>query len=392
MASNAFANPQPGALYDARSSGLAGAGVAFLDSGAASFHNPANMDKIGKSVTTLTFAPFLNELTAPIMPPGSTASGYQLAPLGQLGTAWRVHDRIVVGANLFAVAGAGIKYNNIPPGNLCNGGACSQQELFLQAELQIPISFKLTDELSVGVAYRMTYGMLTADLWAPGGGGSLIEEKLSASATNFKGVQVGVHYQPVPELELGVNYRSDVTLHWSGSFNVAGSDLPSDQASQILTGFNYTAPHTLSGGAALHLLDQTLLLTAEYRYFFYAHETAGLEQPAALQQPGQPAVHWQDAWTVVLAGEYKLCPQVPFRLGFSWSTEATTEATATPFGMPPGSTPTVSVGSGYDFGNWVADLAVAYAWYSHTIPTGAGLPGDYKLSSIEIFASGSYKF
>lgn len=97
-APSASADQEAPALYDARSAAMGGAGAAFIDSGAALYHNPANMEMYERTAVTLTFTPAFAQVSAPFAGPGSEEKSTRgFAPLFLIGGGYRVQDRIVLG-------------------------------------------------------------------------------------------------------------------------------------------------------------------------------------------------------------------------------------------------------------------------------------------------------
>src|SRR4051794_19583989 len=116
---SAHASTDINCLFDARSHGMGGTGVAFLDSPGAIPTNPALLDQIGKLSISADLFVIAAQPIAPYTIYHLDASGrryktydtvrapYKAAPLPFLGAALRLHERIVVGLAVYPLIGQG---------------------------------------------------------------------------------------------------------------------------------------------------------------------------------------------------------------------------------------------------------------------------------------------
>lgn len=364
----ALANQQPPVLYDARSAGMGGTGVAYLDSVAGAFHNPANLQGVKQLSLTVAFSPYFSVLTTPWPNPANgtivqLSTPTTLSPLPDIGVAYRINDRLVVGVNALLLAGAGANYSKVP-----TFGGKDISAAAYGGEVAIPVSFKVNEILDIGAAYRVTYAQQQADIFAPAGPLAIRQK-----GANFAGVQVGVNLHPSDDLRFGLNWRSQVKTQMNGTTTVAGVSMDSND--------HFIQPNFLSAGAAWTGLDKKLMVTGEYKYWMYA---AARDNVATIQ----------NAYQAAGGVEYKVAEQIPVRIGYFYGNASTTDQGASNFLTPPSAIKGPTLGAGYHTDSLDIDLAGTYSSSAKTttaVSSNNGYPGEYKLTSLGIFASLTYK-
>lgn len=346
-------------LFDSRSHALGGSGVAYLDSAGAIPTNPALLDQIGKLTLGLDVYYIRSQPEAPytiyhIDPAtGQTYRNYETirskptgAPLPFFGIAYRLDDRVVIGAAAYPVIGQGATAEYRPaPDQYPNSVAKVDVKMGL-IEFGIPISIRLLDNLSFGLMWRITYMTQSVNTplpnpKAPGAvinsaTGEVINAQIDVTGANFTGLQMGFLYKPVPSLRLGFTYRGKVTVDGSGTTTTKIGPT----ATVIDTTQSYSNPHAFRAGLAWTPIQDRLLFAADFKYLMYAE--AFKELGTTTSQPGQapstkytPA-HWKDSVSVHLGAELKLAASWWARLGYSLVTSATNADYALSYFAPPG--------------------------------------------------------
>lgn len=375
----AWANLEPSALYDARSMGMGGTGVASLDSAAAPFHNPAGLASIESSAYTLALTPLLSNAGAPFLDPGTGGSsqldtGLTGGPLMLFGAGYRVASNVVVGATGFLTAGTGATFAAIPT----FGNADASFQVF-SGEFQVPVAWEITEALSVGVAWRGAFSRLSTTIPAPADpnnpAAGFVVPEATLSDFNPLGVQVGVRYQVAPWLRLGLSYRSKMAMSLTGDATVNGQTSAAPAQS-------FNLPHTFKLGSAWYLMKNKLNLALDLKYWMY--EEAFPANPDAGQiEP------FQDSYSAAFGAEYFVTPRVPLRVGFAADRSSTSLANAQPFIISPGTILTGTVGGGLRLENWDIDAGAGYATTSATSNTFGFVPSG---AAGEVIPTGEYSF
>jgi long-subunit fatty acid transport protein len=386
-ASDAAANPEYPALYDARSLAMGGTGVAFAEDGAAVFHNPANLAGIDLFAVSLSASPMFAKQSAPLTAPNTeTSSARGLAPLFLVGGGVRVSRRIVVGLGAYVRSGGGALYEDV-------GGAEEQKLSMSSMELAIPVAIRLTDEINAGLAVRWGYAALDAALVVPDMSGSPMNMEQEVSGFGqVPGVTAGVQYRPISQLRLGLVYRSRMDLGMDGTTTITPPGSPGLEAD---TETEFVIAHAFHFGGAYSLLSDKLLVAADVsvRLFGNANETMTFTNEAGgMMTTQENRLGWENVFTAHLGGEYRLSDLVGLRLGYSLSPSATADDAASAFSPPPGVMHGATAGAGVRAGNTEIDAGAMYTFFGADIDeTDNGLPGRYEGDLWVIGLSATYR-
>jgi long-subunit fatty acid transport protein len=360
---------------DGQSVGMGNTGAAYASEGAALYFNPALLQQTGKLGATLALDAVSAVLETPISGPNTELSSSG-APflLFLAGASYRVADRVVVGLAAYPVAGFGATYPRV-----ING-----QDATLTAfavETSPGVSFAVTPDLAIGVAYRVTYTGLQT-------GAPLLStyEHQSVSGLNFLGAQVGALYRPAAPLRLGFSYRTKISTDLSGATSFNGMSLP--------TTSSIAWPHQFRAGAALSLLDGALLCAVDGTYSMFSDSTQQLaiveQYPAGPQTTTQP-LDWVDAFGVGLGVQYRIVPQLALRIGTSVGRSSTGERAAAYFFVPPGIAQTFHAGAGLRLDRWAFDVGAYYESHSRDVPDDTiANPGRYAVHGAAASVSATY--
>ncbi len=388
ISSAALANTELPDPFDARTAGMGVTGAAFVNSAAAAYHNPAAMEAIGHLDVTLAVTPYFNSFTVPLNGANTSVDSEKaVAPLFFAGAAYRLpvlDNRIVVGLAAYPTAGMSAKYDNVQ----ALGGEDLNAQIFM-LETILPVSVRIIDGLSVAAALRDTYVSQTMRTVDP----TMGPTEMSLTGNNILGASVGVHYKVNDMFSAGFSYRSKITVETSGDTKVVAAD------ADFTTNSEFAAPHSFRLGAAVSLLDKTLLLAADLKYGMY--ENSNKTMPVKVK--GTPAgdteqqmpMQWKDVIACHLGAEYIVASRFPVRLGYHISNSATPESTASFFTTPPGLLHSIHGGAGVNLSSWNFDLAAIYLIANGHVDTASTSnmgEGDYKAGGVIVALSGAYHY
>jgi long-chain fatty acid transport protein len=369
--------------FGARSLAMGGTGVAYVDDATAAAINPAGLDGIESFSATLTLAPFVPISDVPFersstdSTPGPNQESATVVPLFFAGAGVRALDPLVVGGAVYVATGFGASYDDLAQYD----GLDMVVELAV-IEAALPISFRVTDEFSVGIAPRFAYSFLTADMpERTGATNRRVEMDLSGVA--FPGVLAGVRYAPSEALAFGLTYRSKMAIELEGDGTVTQEFLPGGKQAVHIDS-EWKTPHSFRAGAAWAALPKQLLLALEASYTLYDDAVDVL--PLAIEFRDLPNTtidtevefHWQDSLAGYLGAEYFVTEQFAARGGYTLAVSATPEEYAGPLNPPPGLIHTVNLGGGFKSESIRVDLGGARGFGGADVGQSAnGPPGHY---------------
>lgn len=413
-ASSASANTDINGLFDARSTAMAGTGAAFIDSAAAIPINPALLDQIDKLTLTVDGTLLVAQPQSPYVVTHSSADGgtfknYETirsdrsyGPLFFIGAAYRVLDRVVVGAAVYPLLGMGTQAEYRPSPDLLPKLNIRTESAAGLLEVGIPVSVRILDNLSIAAMWRVSYMTQSAtqpvspDGMIRDASGNPIYAKLDVNGWNLGGLQLGVFYKPVPSLRFGFTYRSKVAVSGTGTTTTTN---PADGMTLKLdTRAPFTNPHIFRGGVAWTTLQDKLLIAADFKYLLYAEAYKSITTTVVMNGAAMDNVtvtKWQNAYAVQLGAEYAAFDEVSFRAGYTMVMSATPKDYAKAGMAPPGASHGFAVGVGaHVIDNISVDIALEYIAYSVKVdkatPDNAGV-GTYASNSGQFGVSATYR-
>jgi len=348
LPSAVFASTEPPGAYDGRSLAMGGTGAAYIHDPAAVYHNPAGLAGIERFSATLDFTGFSPRYTTPLNgDQTSVKSDSTIYPFFLVGAAYRLMDRVVVGVAAYETAMFGSGYSKVAS---LGGQDLNLEILFIEAAPTVAVT--IVDHFSVGLGYRLTYAR--ESYHAPTGSGTVADQVLTG--TNFAGFHAGLHYQPDPDWQFGLTYRSQVTASLSGNTTVSNA-----QGSQMLpTVSSVSSPHVFRFGVSHALLDGKALVAMDLKYLLYSLSNKQLVVTTRGGSTTMP-LNWQDVLSASVGFEYRLSNWA-LRAGYAISQSATPDSTAGYFTVPPGVINSFHAGLGFLYDYWEFDLGGLYAF------------------------------
>jgi long-subunit fatty acid transport protein len=291
---------------------------------------------------------------------------------GLLGAALRLSPRLTLGAALSPVVGSGGDYDTAV-------GELSFTDGLVEAA--IGGSYQLSDTVSIGAAYRITYARLESKAPIVTPGGPTAQSSFTAWGVNFLGFGVGMTVRPDAATTIGLAYRTRVVAGVSGSFDtsVANTSRSVDGHTSLAT------PDRLALGASREFLDGRIVVAAEIALLLESWlpstktTIGGMTTFTANENP--------NVWNPRLGAEFWVTPAFALRLGALLYTEPASAAAPSYFQDPPALDFFYTGGLGLRLGHWRVDAVVAIEpVHSATItdPTNGNAPGRYARGSNQL--------
>jgi len=385
-------------LYSAQHMGLGGAAIAYVDDPSAMFHNPAGLMgtkglSLMANLTLVTGA--IQSSPSSLNPNEESESLLAVAPL--IGVSYDVNDVVAFGLAFYPVASAGAEYLYTDPGS---GVATRNFTSVRFLEFSPGVAFKIPGtNLSIGAGYRMSIVQLGRYLGPEDKTEGAPTFDVSMSGKNFAGFRVGLQWQPIPELQLGLVFRS-----------LTRTTLTDDKGVVLAPSTNidteFSLPAKAGFGVRANLDPIAIVLDVEYGFFSQNVSNEFVADPALIL-PIQNISRWKNAVTVRAGVEYGVDDQWFFRGGFLYDGQVSQQDFPSAFGTPPTSTSTITAGFGYKCtDNWKINFAVAHRFGSTKVVRGTtddegnALPGcipcsasgDYSLSMTAFYLDFMWQF
>jgi long-chain fatty acid transport protein len=278
---------------------------------------------------------------------------------------------------------------------------------------QPTVAYRFDDwNLSVAAGLDVTYAIVTMQKAAyatpttPGTAYELGNMGLDGTATDV-GWNAGLKWKPLPNLSVGVAYRSEIELKIKGDANFLATTPYGFTAIGMTTGFSspysrarvtstvsstITLPDSLAMGVAWQPNDK---LTVEFdaeRTGWSSMEKLEFKfdspQFANFNNKPKP-LKWEDVWCYKVGGQYALTKNIDLRAGYMYDKNPIPADTLGPV-LPDATRHSFSIGQGFHNDVFALDLAYMYTHfldrttYNQDMVELRGANGTYK-SDVHLF-------
>jgi long-chain fatty acid transport protein len=270
---------------------------------------------------------------------GSTDSKKSFVPIPAFGASYRLPgDRVVLGLAGIGAGGFGVDYaaSALPtaPGQSANPILLPQPNGFGQVysdysllKIVASVGWSVTDDLWLGAALNVDRAALAvvpmpaaAPDVDPGTGTSYYPSAAATDGAFGIGFQLGLMYRVNEIFAFGASYTSEQwfrAFEWNSTHanpNLANFGEPRTFSFQL------NVPAVVGGGVAVQAIPK-LLLTADFKYYFYKH-TAGFEIPSTgpFNPDGSLAgFGWDNIYSIAFGLKYEPADIVALYGGYNFS-------------------------------------------------------------------------
>jgi long-subunit fatty acid transport protein len=381
-------------LYTARHQAMGGTAIASVNDASAGFHNPAGLQGVRGLGLIGDFSLILGKIEASPTPTDNLESETVVAPFFLLGAAFRLEEWLTLGVAGFPVASGGAEYRysvgRVNPVTWVDSTNIVFFEVTPMLSLNVPRDRFLPGKLAFGAGYRVNYVTFSRERGEPD---KLQYLDLNMQGASFTGFRLGLQYQPIDELKLGVVFRNKVvvTTH-ADSAKVLTADATDAE-------LDFTLPAKLGFGVRTDFGRIGLATDVEWA-FQSQNERPPLSGTLMGNDAEVPNVFdWKDGITLRFGAEYRVGPEesFPLRVGYLFDSRVANPAYPSAFGTPPASTRTFTAGAGFVQETWQVNLAVSRRFGSTHVPSSelgegcsfCGYGGDYALRMTGLYVDAS---
>ncbi|MBC7173814.1 MAG: outer membrane protein transport protein [Polyangiaceae bacterium] len=392
-----------------RSTAMGNTALAHLETPAAVALNPANLEGTGRFTASLSLPLAIASLRGPVGGEGATRETPALfVPNPSVFVAGRVAPRVVLGGGFYVVSQFGGAYEDV---EVLHGDVLDEPRdmtvAFANLEAAASMSIALHEQLRVGFGLRLPFAVQRASQPQVMLGQTVVTEQ------DFRGFgppagRIGLTYHPIRELAVAAVYRTRALTRMHGTVEMSGAGL----AFAFDADLDWRLPDTFEVGLTTFLLDEALVLAAEYQLQLW---DATHDELAVVVQDPDPffqalaggdrvvaPLDWRNTHGVRLGAEYAVTSVVRLRAGFSAMQSASVDRTAQFFTPPPGWLVSEFAGVGFAPGDFLVDVALGHTHASAVVePNGqqcqpsdaikVGCPGAYDARAFLVGVSAAYR-
>jgi len=387
----------------ARSSGRAGANIAFADTGVILYDNPGGMTNVaGNGLAEAGFDILLTDLTySDADNPVPIDAADNPFPAGQVSIIKKSADgRFAYGMGFFAPAGFSSKYTMNGPAQL--PGPQQYKSLGMMMKLLPGIAYQATDRLSLGATLGVGINHMEVEgpyyLQSPGafqGTPSVFDLQATGVAPVWS---AGLQYKLSDRTTVGLSYIGESHFRNHGDTVM---QIPQIGVNEYQTALHVNWPQSVGAGLKHQLFPK---LTVAADVIWYDWSEAKENYTAHFSQPTNPIIaalapslqeqfplNWRDSVSVRLGAEYQLCCCRTLRAGYAYHRNPIPDDTLTPW-IQATLEHAVSLGYGWKFNDaWSLDTAYQYNWGSDRhVGASSLVGGDFSDSTIETEAHWVY--
>jgi long-chain fatty acid transport protein len=359
-----------------RATGMGSTGVANSQDASAIYYNAAGILGVKQMDAQLggtLIAPSLSftreggtrQTQSPLSPPPHAYFVYKFSP------------QVAAGVGVFTPFGANSQW----PDDFV-GRELAKTSQVATYDINPTVGFAPLDWLRLGAGVQVVYGTLDVSRainFGPAGEGAVA---ISAADWGF-GYNLGVQADLVPMfLTLGAHYRSEVRMELAGDATFTGvppplAPSPALQNADITS--RLTLPASVGLGLAVTPLKR-LQVAVEANWVQWSSLQEILFEFPQPERNARSVKDWHSRVNVRLGGEYGVTDALAVRAGFVYDPTPSPEETLAP-DLPDANRLKFSLGAGYAFSSFRADLGYQFVMLQEQRSTFTPLPGTYSGSA-----------
>ncbi len=224
-------------------------------------------------------------------------------------------------------------------------------------EIQPSLSYRITDNFSVGVGFMAQYDdLLMRQMLPTARYGNDSEMKLSGDTWAY-GFTAGLTWKPIESTTIGLGYRSKMTHKVSGKARI--NHIPAALGAALRTGSVYTdegdltmnMPQNVNLGI-VHQLTEKLKLMMDIAWTDWSEMDElkiKFKKGILTGKSATEEMRWHDSWRFAIGGEYQVTDKWTLRLGTCYDQRTVTNHDTKTCKLPDSNRYWASAGVSYQF-------------------------------------------
>ncbi|MGE6757207.1 OmpP1/FadL family transporter [Corallococcus interemptor] len=357
----------------ARATGAGGAATAWLEDSSSIYYNVANMVGVKTLDITLGDTGILPSIT--FQRPGQEAEGQRttLSPPPHLFVVYKPFEKAAFGVGVYTPYGARSRWEEGFSGRF-RGYESSLATYYINPSFAYELHPRFRFGAGLDIA-RATIE-LTRNLDFVNSEGSIH----LGGADWGSGFNVGVQAKLLDNLDMGLHYRSAVDISFKGQADF--QNIPVEFQSRLTdqtASADVVLPSTVTAGLAYRPLPNLLLaFDASWVDWSTFSELAIRFENPEIDNPLPK--RWHAKWKYALGAEYGVTDALQVRAGLVYDPSPSPNSTLTP-DLPDANRIKATVGVGYQFRPFRADLGYQFVALADKVSTAPGIPATYSGSA-----------
>jgi len=364
---------------DSAAMGMAGAFVGQADNPSAVWYNPAGITELDGTRISAGFIAIYPVLSHENANGTTDVSKRDVFFPPQLFATDKVNDRVSLGIGITSPFGLSTNWSAT--------SATSNVATFSMVktiDINPTIAYRMSDNLSLAVGIDYMKLQATMEKILPFPGNPIF--KLAGEGSGW-GVNAGIKYKMNEQLNLGLSYRSAITVKVNGSANYVG--LPFSFSNPAQT--EITLPSLSQAGVSYKASDK-LTINTDLEYTWWStYDRLVVQSNTLLALSGTTNTSteekdWKNTWTIRFGGQYQLSDQWKLRAGYVYD-QSPVPSNRFDTRVPDSDRQGLTIGTGYASGNIVVDVSYLYLMFKNRTITNSLAGGSTPVASLD----GTYK-
>jgi len=260
----------------AKSRSMGGVGIAKSFGAESGLANPAMISSVKDSEFTFVvtaFAPnvaFKSDAMANTQVPAGTkvpvnsqTSDASFSVIPELAYATSINDKLVAGLSVSGTAGMGTDYDDAKFGTAQDNGAFRMKTALSLLKVAVPVSYKLNDNLTLGLAGILQYGTLQmTHMVGNGAGNPMVLRKDDMGSDTGYGMEFGASYS-AGDFIIGAVHKTEIGMTYDKTISTSITAFGGAAQTGVSSGDNLNQPAETGVGISYTMGESTL--TADYK-------------------------------------------------------------------------------------------------------------------------------